>query len=418
MKNVILITVDSFRSDHFNKEFMPLLTGLAEKNISSLNAYALGPWSPPAIKGIFTSTYPLMYNSTISIPNKATTIAEVFLKHRYKTAAFTLGGWLSPFFNFDKGFQIFDWGKDDKEKPRESSYLDKINQKLLKLLPKMKKFYRLFYIISHIKSGKIEDKILLEKTLNWIKNNKKDNFFSYLHLEGLHEPYFNGASTFNLIKANYNIMKQKKDLSEKKIENIKGIYKSAAIRTDKELFEFIQDIKKLNLLKNTYIVICGDHGQQMFEKDVFGHGSNLRNVVINIPLLIIGPDIKPMKITNPISLIDLAPTILDLVKMKKPKTFIGTNLLKSPREFIFIEAPKTQEQFPNMKDISYDIKNPQIALINKDYKYIYSNNDKNELYNIKEDPLELKNLLNSEKKISKRLREIIIKHLRFVKNEN
>lgn len=423
MKNIILLIIDGFRSDYIKEDIVPYLYSLSKKGLYFEKAYALAPWSPPAIKGLFTSTYPFMYDEGISISPKTITLAEVLKGNGYKTAGFTGGGWISPFFGFDKGFDCFIWSLGEDKNFSKKKIFGKIKFKINKFFPKFREVHRILYLIRNIKKGELEkDKIRLKKTLEWIEQNKQNKFFVYIHLDGLHEPYLEGASTIKLIKANYNLLKTKQELTEKEIETIKKLYNFAAKKTDNYANQFIKELTKRGLLNNTYLIICSDHGQVLYEKNTFGHPQDFYEGNILIPLMIIGPGIEPKKISKQVSLLDLAPTILDLIKIEQPAGFFGKSLFKFERKYFFSEdARGATRLFPNIENLKYDLTNQEIAVIYGNYKYINKKNGENKLFDLKNDPKEKKNIINSNKKISEKLKKLILKQLKFeekIRNEN
>jgi len=413
MENVILLIIDGFRNDFLKEDITPNLYNLTKKGIYFERAYSLGPWSPPSIKGLFTSTYPLMYDETISISPKTITIAEVLKAHGYKTAGFTLGGWISPFFNFDKGFDEFIWTIEEK-KQINRRFLVKLKKKINDFFPSFRKLHRLFYLILNTNKKRLKrDEILIKRIINWIQQNKQSRFFIYAHLEGPHEPYLEGASKLKLIKANYNLLKTKENLKNKDIETIRELYKYALKTTDKQVKRFVEKLQNLGILDNTYLIICSDHGQQLYERGVFGHTPDFYEESIHVPLMILGNKIKAKKIREPVTFLDLAPTILDFLNIKQPPEFLGKNLLKHKRKYFFSEDARKDIVFPNINNLKYDLSRQSIAIIYENYKYIYRKRGKHKLFNLKKDSEEKNNLINKEKGIAKKLKNQILEHLKL-----
>ncbi len=82
-------------------------------------------------------------------------------------------------------------------------------------------------------------------------------------------------------------------------------------------------------LDDTAIVFTSDHGEAFGEHDHRFHGRDLYEHQIRVPLLIHLPGVPPRRLSERVSLIDLAPTMLDLVKVEIPKSYRGTSLLPS-----------------------------------------------------------------------------------------
>lgn len=408
-----MLVVDGFRNDFLEKKITPCLYNLSKKGMYFNKAYSLGPWSPPAVKGLFTSSYPLMCNDSIAISSDSITIAKLLKTYNYKTGAFVMGGWLSPFFGFDKGFDKFlcVLGAPNK------SLSEKIKTKIGESFPKAREFYRRLYLKKNIEKakGRENDKNQLKNALEFIKENKKEKLFIYIHLEGSHEPYCEGAPTEELINANCNLLKTKEELNEQEIKTIRNLYAFDLNRTDKYIDEFIKKLKEDNLLDNTYLIVFGDHGKMLYEKGFFGHTPDFYEENIHVPLMILGNEIEPKTISTPVSFLDLSPTILDILKIKKPESFFGESLLKFKRKYFFSEdARKRDGRFVSgIENLKYDLTIQGIAIIHGDYKYIHKQNGKDELFNLKNDPKEKENIINSDKEISEKLKNLILNHIKF-----
>ncbi|MCA9494356.1 MAG: sulfatase [Myxococcales bacterium] len=82
---------------------------------------------------------------------------------------------------------------------------------------------------------------------------------------------------------------------------------------------------------NTLIVLHADHGEELGDHGRYGHAFTLYQEQLGVPLLLRGPGVEAGRVTTPVSLIDLAPTVLGLVGLPSPETFRGTSLLPSPQ---------------------------------------------------------------------------------------
>ena len=417
MTKVIFLTIECFRKDYFKKENTPYLFNLSKKGIFFENAYPTGPWTPASVTGILTSTYPLMYNENIQLSKKTKSIAEVLKDKGYKTVVFSVGGWLSSYFNFVKGFDEVIYSQEEKEKGAFGKFrriLAEVKGRIYRIFPKLREIYRLLYLILKAKGWKGSvDKKQIERAINWINKNKEKDFFLWIHLEDSHEPYMFG-STREVIRANYNFFKTRKELSKKDIDLSKRLFKNGLKSVDDNISHFIETLKEKNLLEDTYFVICGDHGHEIYDRSSFGHGPDFYQENINIPLILMGPKIKSKQEKKIVGLIDISPTILNLLKIKKPEQFLGQDLLGKEREYLIIEDARKQNlQDPNMAKVKYDLKYFKAAIIKGNYKYIYKKIGKDELYDLKKDPKEKKNLINEKKELVTKLKKEIMKHIYF-----
>jgi arylsulfatase A-like enzyme len=145
--------------------------------------------------------------------------------------------------------------------------------------------------------------------------------------------------------------------------------------------------------KDTYIVLSADHGEAFGEHDMYKHAFELWEVLTRVPLAFCGPGIKAQRITERRSHIDLVPTFYDLLGQKAPQDLLGKSLVP---ELSGAEAAQNRE--PIYLELTEDSHNPpRRAIIRGDYKLIWSGpGDKFQLFNLKQDPGETKELSKSE----------------------
>ena len=113
MKNVILITIDCLRADHvsclgYHKRITPTLDNLAKDGVLFSHALSTGTSTLISFPGILASTYP-QYRSEDRrwLPRDKPLISEILKRGGYKTAAFHSAPFLSKYFTYDRGFDVF-----------------------------------------------------------------------------------------------------------------------------------------------------------------------------------------------------------------------------------------------------------------------------------------------------------------------
>ncbi len=151
-------------------------------------------------------------------------------------------------------------------------------------------------------------------------------------------------------------------------------------------------LREKNLLKDTILVVLGDHGESFGEHGnkggIAGHGNSLYEESVKIPLWIHHPDIEPRIISNPVQFLDLMPTWLAMLDIHTKQKYVGRNILVEPRKQLY---------FFNF------VKSKTIAMIDYPYKLIRNGKKKRqyqyELYNIQEDPRERVNILRNTNSI-------------------
>jgi arylsulfatase A-like enzyme len=396
--NIFLITIECFRNDYFNKKNAPFLYRF--KKAYFKRAYSTSTWTAASLKSILTSTYPLMHGEFIGLPEELITLPEILKKEGYKTGGFVKGiPFLSSYWNFDKGFDYY----DEKEEKERKDRLRKIKKRVFERFEFLRKIYNLLWLAIKFSSEKSRDEKKLEGFFSFIGKNKNKKIFSWIHLQDSHEPYPN-KNLFKLIKSEKNRIKEKKDLSKNDIKLIREQYRKGLRKADNNVGRIIGGLKDLGVYENSLVIICGDHGQEIFERKNFGHRPNFYEENINVPLIVNSKEIKKKEWDKPVSLIDIPTTILDILKIRKPGQFLGGNLFKDSREVISEDARKGKffPAGPLLKATKYNFDYERVALIEKK-KYVYRKDGEDGFY--------YKGEGGSCKKMKKRIE----KHLEFEK---
>jgi arylsulfatase A-like enzyme len=107
-------------------------------------------------------------------------------------------------------------------------------------------------------------------------------------------------------------------------ESTADLYDAEIHYADRELGRLLTALSLRDLLSNTAILVFSDHGEDLKEHD---HGTALTEEQIHVPLLLVLPRLAPREVTRAADLTDLAPTILELVGVKRPAHFQGQSLL-------------------------------------------------------------------------------------------
>jgi arylsulfatase A-like enzyme len=82
-----------------------------------------------------------------------------------------------------------------------------------------------------------------------------------------------------------------------------------------------------HLDEDAVVVFFSDHGEEFFEHDSVEHGHTLYDELLRVPLIIAGPGLPPGRVDTPVSLLDLTPTLLDLLQVDPEARLLGRSLL-------------------------------------------------------------------------------------------
>ncbi|MFX0001763.1 MAG: sulfatase [Candidatus Hermodarchaeota archaeon] len=426
--NIILITIDCLRADHIgysgnSENLTPNIDKLAEEGILFKNAIANGSSTPSSFPSIFTSTYPLMYPDYPKISELQITITEILKNNGFNTGGFNSNPHLSKFYNYNKGFNYFDdiFSKKKKRKGKigGKSFVFKIKKKIYALIRKFLRKISSKYKLKNPPYLRAEE--INRRAFNWIRKSES-NFFLWMHYMDTHYPFlpperYRDVSIRHMFQAERIMNKDPPNLSRESLELIKKLYKGTIRYVDEELGKFFNHLKDINIYNNSLIIITADHGEEFKEHGRFKHYAQFYDELIHVPLIIKGPNLPEGKvIENLISLIDLAPFILDYLNLYECENFLGESFKSI--------LTKNGKQYDRKGVISESLtkKGNVILNVNEGYritsyrtdKWKYIKNDERksvELYDLIIDPYEKKDISSQNKEIVKKFEEIISRHI-------
>ena len=98
-------------------------------------------------------------------------------------------------------------------------------------------------------------------------------------------------------------------------------------RLDAALGELLAEIDRLGLASRCYVIVSSDHGEAFGEHGSVKHASTVYDELLRVPLLIKGPGVAPRTVSEPVTLMDLGPTILDIFGVATPGAMMGESLV-------------------------------------------------------------------------------------------
>jgi arylsulfatase A-like enzyme len=409
--NLILITVDSLRPDHlgcygYPRNTSPNIDNLASRGMVFRQAISNGGATPQAFPAMLASILPPLDQDGYKGSLKTNvTIAEVLKKNGYQTAAFHCNAWLSRFYHYDKGFDTFDDGFAGKREPLSLNRA--LKRKLRNILLHLPILNELRVVFRSKKAHPTTADEITAKAISWLKN-RPDRFFLWLHYMDTHLPYMPPSDYLKYFHSQSMSKKEMFRLSDKVLRNPDSMLKSekdaliclydASIRYVDDAIGRLLDELKGEALDNTAVVLVADHGEAFGEHGEFFH-NKVYEALIRVPLIIKVPGIeKRIVIEEQYSLMDLAPTIVELSGIQKVESFCGESLLP------VIEGKR--EKPPVIISVAFDPYKAARAIScrTESWKYIrteiYSGGQrsiKRELYNLQNDPGEARNLPDEER---------------------
>lgn len=336
--NIILIIIDTLRSDHlgcygYRRSTSPAMDAVAAEGVRFDQAISAASWTTPAVMSMFTSLPPSLHQTvsgSTMLPEGMTTLAAELKKGGYQTAAIVVNPCTSRKYGFNRGFDLYDdnsiqlaAGLGDLDL-NNNSVSDKVTQYAVKWLKSDRRPDRPFFL--HV--------FYFDPHYDYMPPSPYDGMFT--------DPDYYGGQDGSKITT-----LEGKPLTKADKEQIIGLYDGEIRFTDDQIKALIDTLRNMNLLTNTLLVITGDHGEEFWDHDSVAHGHTLYDELLRVPLIIDWPkEIKPQVVAKQVSLIDLMPTILDMAGLPIPSQCRGQSLVplfKPSSNRTFTERPVFSE---------------------------------------------------------------------------
>src|SRR5215469_12507153 len=356
--NVILITIDTLRADHvgcYGNRSVPTSTmdRLARDGVVFGRAIAQVPLTLPSHVAILTGTYP-MWNgvedlTTAGLGSQIPTLAEIFKKHGYSTAAFVSAFVLNSMWGLKRGFDSY----DDAINPQQN------------------------WNAAHHPSLERKASETVDRTLGWLQGYSSHPFFLWLHLYDPHAPYDPPEPFKSRFRAHP--------------------YDGEVAYTDEQLGRFVSFLEGHNLYASSLILLVSDHGEELGEHGERQHGLFIYNSTVHVPLILKFPaDFRPARcsVNQVVNTVDIAPTLTHYCRFPSADSagFQGRSLLPLV-ESSSPGAPRlgySESLYPRSSFGWHSLHGAETD----DYHYIEAPHA--ELYDLRQDPAETHNILEQK----------------------
>ena len=379
--NVIIIVLDAARADAvYKKGAAPFLQQLAAEGLVFDDALSMSSNTHTSVATLLTGTPPRTHGLIdYEAWNHEMMISEVFKKAGYQTAGFSANSVISDSLDFNYGFDTF---VQRYWVPAEMLNLD----------------------VSAYLAG--------------VRDASKPQFL-YLHYIDPHDPYFSpdyfnrktknkfdwpGSVDPNIVRDTFN--KNGRDgrerVDKKQLAEMKAMYAREVSYIDRRLRALFDVLRAAGVLDNALVIITADHGEEFLEHGGVKHTYTLYQEVIHVPLIVWGnlPQgwRKQHRADRPVSLMDVAPTVLDFAGLKRTPHCRGAHLFGDtvPEERYGFTQGMAPGKFTDACRIGYLVAGPW-KFITCDKKNV------SRLYNLEDDPGEIKDLLNKNPEVAKKL---------------
>lgn len=294
-KSIQMIILDALRKDYVGstlhgRKVTPNIDGIRKDGFALDRYYVQAPWTKGSTASLFTGRYPHNHgvctptkNYGQVLPDRYNTIAERLRGAGFKTfgAAFVVH--LNSRFGFGQGFDL--WVSNDKHFNSDNTAMQKILLKILRERPK-KLFVYLHTLGPHSPYKAALLNVPFWKTTPYYE---KGNI-RFPNWELPHPREFTRAAFDDFKKANPSFY-----LSADEIKVLRYLYNAQLNFYDRYYVgRYVRALRALGLYKSSLVTVTGDHGEDLFDLGFshghyaqrhIGHLSNLRELVVNVPMV-------------------------------------------------------------------------------------------------------------------------------------
>ena len=358
-KNLVMVLLDAAGYGHFgyagyDRDTTPNIDALAAKSLVFDTAYSEAASTGPSVYAMFTSSYPFLAerqglkgirDAPFRIGEK-TGLMPAFLAPKFpRRLAYSANAWIGPEFGFDRGFTQFHEIYDNEAVPDSTEHLAARNVDAFK-----------------------------KDLQTW----GDEPVFVYLHFLEPHSPYeppekyarkFDPAAMDSIDASSQSLLRYRFDPpSPHRQEMIRALYDGNLAYADSKVGEVIDALKQSGHWEDTVFLVIADHGEAFWEHGVYEHGHHIYDEFMRIPFIVHVPgasDLAGKHIKQPVSLVDLLPTYLDLLEITPPDSLKGDSLL--PLIAGSTKAFETRKIF--LRNTHRTV--PEFGVRAGDYKWIY-----------------------------------------------
>jgi arylsulfatase A-like enzyme len=312
--SIVWIVVDTLRADHlewygYERATSPGLRPLVDQGILFENAYSPLPQTTPAIASMLTGLYPARHGVRglyLLLHGRNLTAAELLAEAGYETAAFVSSFvMIRDFSNLAQGF---------------ASYDDLVTEREL---------YRENY------ERRAADTLALAR--EWLLARTSDRpFFLFIHLIDPHGPYAppdGFARRFRsreAVEVTGSIPEYQQIPGMHDLNRYRDLYDGEIAYADQALGGLLDELEQRDLFDEALILFTADHGESMGEHGLyFRHGDDVFQENVHVPLVIKPPrgfGLRPRRVVDAVSHVDLLPTVLAAVGLTVPEGLDGRDL--------------------------------------------------------------------------------------------
>src|SRR4051812_13117848 len=289
--NILLISIDTLRADHvgaygYAAAQTPTLDALARRGLRFTHASTVTPLTLPAHASLMTGTFPVWHgvrdNGSFYVSEDQVTLAEALRSRGYRTGGFVGAYVLDHRWGIAQGFD---------------RYFDDFDLSH-------------FEMSAGLDAAQRPGREVVDHALAWLAEDHDRPFFAWVHLYDPHSPYVPPEPYRSRFPA-----------------TMQGAYDGEVATADAQVGRLIESLRASGDLDSTIVVVVGDHGESLGEHGEQQHGFFVYEAAMHIPLIVAGPAVPVRVVPDQVRIVDVMPTILEVVGAKAPAAVQGVSLM-------------------------------------------------------------------------------------------
>jgi arylsulfatase A-like enzyme len=358
-RRVVVIGIDTTRPDHFGthgytRPTTPALDQFAERAAVFERAWTPAPRTRPSFRSATTGRLPLDAVGAVNL-------GAIMSGGGFATAGIVANIHLHARFGFHEGFDL--WWQDTGARAADQG----------------------------------------DRALDWLKQNEDRDTYLFLHIMDPHL-FYDAPSPYGSMFVSdpdpelpavysrgevYGWMR--KGVDDRRKQHIIANYDGELAYTSEHLGRFLHELDAMN--SPTLVVVHSDHGEEFWEHGAFEHNHSLYEEVVHGLLWVRPPGGRGARVTTPVMLADIAPTVVDYAGITTDVPFDGRSLRPLIDGVERGDEPHWERPIPSAY-LRYG--HERWGIVWKGHKYILHTRDgAEELYDLTADPDERKNLADS-----------------------
>lgn len=403
-RNVLLITLDTVRADRVGayapaSSLTPAIDRLARDGVLFEQPFSTSSWTLPALASVMTGRTPSQHGAgwpegdrdllARSPLAEVPTLAAELRAHGYRTAAKVTNPYMSLRYGLGAGFD------EHENVTLEAEATAALSHTLA------------FRVLRWLVPGLVitdRGDTVTSRALRWLEAHADEKFLLWVHYIDPHAPYTDpdhdthtsfqgdtllagGARDAGPEPAPIDVARIRAGeihLSAEGRGQLTALYDREVAYVDRQVGRLVDALARLDLTRDTLVVLLSDHGEEFWEHGGVEHGQTFFDEVVRVPLVMGGPDLPAgLRIGQPVSLADVAPTILELLGLPALADTQGMSLVPLLRGEALPRTAVTSEGMLFREHAT--------AIRTADYKYVRWGDGREELYDLARDPGERMN---------------------------